>query len=349
MAGVSCVDCVDPALGLMRKRLFAPFRFSYWWRIAILGVLAGELSSSGNSGGGGGNGGKAGIPRSGSGGFDPTWIAQHWNMILWVIGGAIVLTLLCYYISSVLRFVLYEAVLRDKAHIREGFARWNEQGFEYFCFRLVMCVPFAVLAIYLIGMPLLAVIKSGGGGPELFAEIARLVGAVLLVVIVGIVLAIVMVLTKDFVVPQMLYENVSCSEGWGRLWTRIKAEPGSFVGYILLKIVLSIGAMILFFIAMLILGLLVGIPVILAIVAGFVGFKAAGASMFALVAGIALTVVLLLPVIVFCVGFVGAPITVFFPAYSIYFFASRYKPLYDELYPPPPPAVTGSEPAPQSA
>lgn len=323
----------------MRKRLFAPFRFSYWWRIAVLGVLAGELSNGGNGGGGGHNGAQIGSGNPALRHFDPAWIAQHWNLIFGVIGGAIAVGLLCFYIGSVLRFVLYEAVLRDKARIREGFARWSEQGFEYFSFRLILCLPFAALAIYLIIVPLFHVLKAGGGGPELFAAIAKLVGAVVFVVIVGVMLAIALVLTKDFVVPQMMFEGVSCTEGWGRLWTRIKAAPGSFAGYILLKIAIAIGAAIAFFIAMLIVGVIVGVPLVLAIVAGFVGFKAAGASMFAMIAGIAVVVVIAIPVIVFVVGLVGAPITVFFPAYSIYFFASRYRPLYDELYPPAAPAA----------
>ena len=52
MAGISPADCVAPAFNLMQKRLFQPFRFGYWSRIAVLGVLTGELSTSGNGGGG---------------------------------------------------------------------------------------------------------------------------------------------------------------------------------------------------------------------------------------------------------------------------------------------------------
>jgi hypothetical protein len=336
MAGTSCVDCVEPALGLMRKRLFAPFRFSYWWRIAILGVLAGELSSGNKGGGGGGNGLQGKMPHKGMEHFDPAWIAQHWNLIFGLIGGAIVLALLCFYINSVLRFVLYEAVLRDKAHIREGFARWTEQGFEYFCFRLMLSVPFAALAIYLIAMPLFHIFTGGGGKAEVLAELPKLIGAGLLVACLGVMLAIVMVLTKDFVVPQMMFEGVSCTEGWGRLWSRIKAETGSFVAYIVLKIAMAIAAGIAFFVVMLVVGLVVGIPIGAATVASFMGFKAAGASMASLILGGLAMLVIAIPVVIFCVGLLGAPISVFFPAYSIYFFASRYKPLYDELYPPAP-------------
>ena len=249
-----------------------------------------------------------------------------------MIGAIFVLAVLFFYIGSVLRFVLYEAVLRDKASIHEGFARWREQGLEYFSFRLMLVIPYVALAVYLIGLPLLKVLRAGGGGPEIVTAVAQLAGAVFFVLLLGVLLLIVMVLTKDFVVPQMMFERVTCTEGWGRLWTRIKAEPMNYVGYILLKIVLAIAAVIVFVILIVILAVIVAIPAAIAIAVGVVAFKAAAGHILAIVIGVALASLIAVPLIIYCVGFAGAPITVFFPAYSIYFFASRYKPLYDELY-----------------
>ena len=340
MPGISCVDCVGPAFSLMKTRLFQPFRFGFWSRIAVLGVLAGELSF--NSGGSktGHSGGTTTyrIPHSLPHGQASAWIAQHWHAILGVVGAAFLIGLLFFFISSVLRFVLYEAVLRDKARILEGFHRWSEQGFEYFLFRLTMVIPYVAIALYLVGWPLFKVLQSGGGGPEMFAAMAQLVGAALFVGLLGVLLATVMVLTKDFVVPQMIFEQVTCIEGWGRLWIRIRNEPGSFVGYILLKIALSIGALIAFAIAMVITMLILAIPVGVMIAAGVVVFKVVGGGFLAIASTALLAVVIAAPLFIYCVGFVGAPISVFFPAYSIYYFASRYKPLYDELYPQAPPS-----------
>lgn len=333
MAGISSVDCVAPAFSLMRKRLFQPFRFDYWARIAVLGILTGELSFSG-SGGRGNTRTTNRIPPS-IPHFNPSaWIAQHWHVILIAIGAVVLIGVLLLYISSVLRFVLYEAVLRDEAHIRQGFTRWSDLGLEYFSFRLMVVVPYAFIAIYFVGLPLLRVIKSGGGGPELFATIAQLVGAVLLVTFLGFLVAIVMVMTKDFVVPQMMFEGVSCTEGWSRLWLRVKDESGSFAVYILLKIVLSIAGFITFAIALVILLVILAIPLALAIAAAVMVVRTTGLGPLAAIPAILLAVLVGVPGIIFFVGFVGAPITLFFPSYSIYYFASRYKPLYDELYPP---------------
>jgi hypothetical protein len=38
------------------------------------------------------------------------------------------------------------------------------------------------------------------------------------------------------------------------------------------------------------------------------------------------------------ISLISVPAIVFFPAYAIYFFAARYRPLSLVLYPPPPPA-----------
>jgi hypothetical protein len=320
-------------MSLMKKRLFEPFRFGFWSRIAVLGVLAGELSTSGK-GGGGGQGGTTYHPSSAQG-FDPTWIAQHWNFILGGIVVAAAVGLLLFYISSVLRFVLYEAVLRDRAHIREGFARWREHGLDYFTFRLMLVVPFAALAVYLVGLPVIQIIKAGGGGPEIILAFRHLASALLLVVTFGVLLAVALLMTKDFVVPQMMLEGVSCADGWRRLWPQIKAEPTSFMGYILLKIVMAIAAAVALAIGLVIAVIVALIPAGIVAGIGFFIFKTIGGGIPAIAALVALGIVFLLPAIIYCIGFVGAPISVFFPAYSMQFFASRYAPLYKELYPQP--------------
>ena len=41
----------------------------------------------------------------------------------------------------------------------------------------------------------------------------------------------------------------------------------------------------------------------------------------------------------YCVSLISVPVIVFFPAYSIYFFASRYPKLAELIYPAPPPPI----------
>ena len=74
--------------------------------------------------------------------------------------------------------------------------------------------------------------------------------------------AVVHVLTKDFVVPQMALEGIGAVEGWRRLWPMIQAEKGGYAGYVGMKIVLAIGAGIVIGIVSVILAVVVAIPAV---------------------------------------------------------------------------------------
>src|SRR5205823_4467184 len=136
--------------------------------------------------------------------------------------------------------------------------------------------------------------------------------------------AVVLVLTKDFVVPQMALENIDVMEGWRRLWAMMQTNMGSYAAYLATKIGLAIVASILIGIATLILGLIIVIPSLgvglLAVLTG----KAAGLTWNAKTIALAAAIgSLLLAVFLYLVSLISVPAIVFFPAYSMYFFAGR--------------------------
>jgi hypothetical protein len=75
------------------------------------------------------------------------------------------------------------------------------------------------------------------------------------------VIGVVQVLIKDFVVPQMAFDNVSVGEGWRRLWSMMKAEKGGYAGYIGMKIVLAFAAAVILFVVAATVFLVILIPV----------------------------------------------------------------------------------------
>ena len=168
-----------------------------------------------------------------------------------------------------------------------------------------------------------------------------------------VILAVVHVLTKDFVVPQMALEQITAVEGWRRLWMWMKAEKGGYGGYIGMKIVLAIGAGIVLGIVTVIVVLVLLIPIGGVGAVAVIGAIAAGLkwSFFtialAVVAGI-----MVFGLLMFAVSLISVPAIVFFPAYSIYFFAPRYAPLAGLLWPqgapatPPSPVTPPLEPPP---
>ena len=341
---LSAVDCIQPAFQHVRDQLFRPFRFGQWSRLALVGLLAAELYTGGCNF----NGLNIPLPQHPPRGqeflgtspfpdIDPARIAQFAGLIAAVILVAIVLFFVFLYLNSVFRFILFDSVIRKHCSISEGWTRWHRAGRRYFLWQIVLLIASGLFLGVLIGVPL-AVFAALGWFRDLGQHIGRTVlGAILLVgllILFVLVAAAVKLLAKDFLVPIMALDDVDFADGWSRLLAMIRPEPGKYVVYLLLKIVLAIAAAILFGIITLIPSLVLLAPAALAVFAGYkagLGWNVTTISL-AIVFGSMLLLALL-----YVIAFVCAPATIFFPAFSIYFFAPRY-PRLDALLNPPPPA-----------
>lgn len=350
---VSAVDCVQPAIQHTREQLFSRFRWGQWSRLALVGILAAEMHVGGCNFGGfnfpispsqrrGREFMAAPFPH-----IDPARIAQFAGLILAIVFLAIILFFVFLYISSVFRFILFDSVLRRQCSIGEGWRRWHRAGGRLFLWQLVFQISAGLFFLFLVGVPLAVALAAGWmENPE--QKLGRLLGGVIL--LVGLVLvfvlaaAVVQILTKDFLVPIMALEDVDFADGWSRLLTLIRLEPGRYALYLLLKIVLSIAAAILFGIIAIIPVLVIAIPAVIAVLLG----KSAGLGWS--VTTISLAVIfgtLLLLALIYLIALVSVPATVFFPAYSIYFFASRYPNLDALLHPAPAPTTPESPALPE--
>jgi hypothetical protein len=203
-------------------------------------------------------------------------------------------------------------------------------------FLLAMGVGLTVL----VGIPAALALAAGWlQAPKQHMIPLILGGMLLFFVVMGFILLslVVHVMTKDFVVPEMALENISAIEGWRRLLPMLQAEKGSYAGYIGMKIVMSLGAAVVVGIITFIVLLIFLIPVggfgVIAVMAG----KTAGLTWNLYTITLAVVVgCVVLAVVLYVVSLISVPAIVFFPAYSIYFFASRY-PALDALLRPPPP------------
>jgi uncharacterized membrane protein len=335
----SATDAISPAIEHTKRQLFGPFRLGQWMRLALVGLLAGELSSSGCKPNNFSNltRGSENFPKGSLSGIDPVLIA---GLVAVVVVAAFVLGILLMYISSVMRFILFDSVLAKECHIREGWSRRQGPGFRYFLWRLLYALAMFGGLIVLLGIPAALALAMGWlSDPKQHVAPLVLGGIVLFFAIMAflIAMAVIYVLTKDFVVPQMALENIGAMEGWSRLWAMMKTEKSSYAGYIGMKIVLAIVAGLIFGILGFIVVLIILIPAAGVAVAAVLGGKAAGLGWtagtitLAVVAGCVLLAVFLL-----VTALISVPVIVFFPAYSIYFFAARYQALSAVLYPAPP-------------
>jgi hypothetical protein len=344
---VSAVDCIQPAIQHAREQLFRPFRWGQWFRLALVGILAAELHTGGCNFGNfnlpishpqrGGNGFlPSGFPPAGFPHIDPARIAQFAGLIVIAILLGMVLFFVFLYISSVFRFILFDSVLRRQCSIGEGWNRWHRAGRRFFLWQLVFQIAVILFFVVLVGVSVAVAAAAGwirAPGQHVAGMVAGVILLIGVVMVFALAAAAVQVLAKDFLVPLMALENLDFADGWSRLLAMIRPEPGKYAIYLLLKLVLIIAAAILFGLIAIIPSLILVLPGVVVVLLG----HAAGLGWN--VTTISLTVIfgtLLLLALIYVIAWVSVPATVFFPAYSIYFFASRYPNLDALLHPAPP-------------
>jgi len=349
---ISAVDTITLAFQHTKRQLLQPFRFWQWTRLALVGLLAGEMGSGGGS---------FRFPssfnvpqQSGSsrhflgspfGSVDPALLVV---LIAVIVTAALVFGVIMMYISSVMRFILFDSVLAKECHIRQGWNRRQGPGWRYFVWQLVyMLATFGGLVV-LVGIPAGLAYAMGWFKQPSQHVLGLVLGGVVVFFLFAafmVTAAVVYVLIKDFVVPQMALEGIGVMEGWRRLWPMLQGEKSGYAGYIGMKIVLAIGAGIVIGIASLILVLMLAIPTAAVVLGAIFAGKSAGLTWNVFTITIAVVVgCVLFALLMYVLALISVPAIVFFPAYSIYFFAPRYRALSLALYPPPPPLAAPPEP-----
>lgn len=334
---ISAIDAISPAFQHARQQLFQPFRAGQWLRLALVGLLAGELTS-------GGCNTNFQVPQRTNHFMAPALpqinpVAMA-GLIALLIGLGAVLYVLFLYVNSVMRFILFDSVIARHCEIRRGWNRRQRPGVRFFVWQLAFLVAVMVGMTILIGIPAAIALAAGWlSNPKQHMVPLILGGMVLFLVFMVFVLLVMVVhvLTKDFVIPQMALEDLSAFQAWKRLLPMLGSEKGPYVGYLLMKIVMALGVAVVVGIIAFIVILIMLIPVGGVGAAVVLAGKAAGLQWNLYT--ITLTVLagcVLLALILYVMSVISVPAIVFFPAYSIYFFASRYPALDAVVHPAPP-------------
>lgn len=338
---ISAVDAISPAFQHTKQQLLQPFRMGQWARLALVGFLAGELSS----GGGCNSGFQLPTRTSGTQRFLELPLssgnpALYAGLIALLIVAGLVLFVLLIYVSSVMRFILFDSVVAKHCRIRRGWTLRQKPGWRYFVWQIVFSLVMLAGLTILIGIPAAIALALGWWKAPSQHLLPLILGgtALFLLFMTFVILALVVhVLTKDFVVPQMALEEISAVEGWRQLIPRLKAEKGGYAGYIGMKIVMALGAAVILGIIAAIVIFVLLVPVGALSVALVLAGKAAGLTWNVYTITLAVVVgCILVAAILYLLALISVPAMVFFPAYSIYFFAARYPALSAVLYPPPP-------------
>jgi hypothetical protein len=256
----------------MKNALFKPFDLHKWLVVGFNAFLASLLE---------GHNGSGGSRASESGDFG--WHGffhfpqRAWNWLMdhpgWFVGIIfltvllIALVIFLNWVSSRGKFMFLDNVVWDKAEIAKPWKEYAKESNSLFLWRLIFgfCV-FGVLILYFVFL-------FGAGGvlyerlDSPAVPILFIIGWGLVFLVLITILGYISLFLTDFVVPIMYKERISAVAAWSRFLALFRKAPLHFLGFGLLIFVLGI----LFFIAVVVAGVLTCCIGLLLIIIPYVG------------------------------------------------------------------------------
>ncbi|HEX5234245.1 MAG TPA: hypothetical protein VFW25_02835 [Silvibacterium sp.] len=332
MLAISAVDAISPAIQRTKFFLFRGVRMGTYLKLCLVAIITESVGGSFHFGTTGGH-----APNQ--------WLIPHPAAALTpgsVAGLAaalvvfIVVFFVVYYLITRLRFAYFHCLIHNTKEIRPGWRLYRAQARRFFWLSVYVGVCI-LLALALAVLPFVAAFwklsRSTPAGGHADVGVILALALPLIPIILLAVLAVIAagLILRDMMLPHFALENARAGEAWRAVWTRIKAEKGSFFVYALLRIVLPIAALIGLLIVLVIPGFLFVAAVTM--VEGGIQASFSGA-----VSGIFLEVLIgmgALAIALFAGISVGGPLGTAIREYALLFYGSRYRPLGDLLAPPP--------------
>ncbi|WP_254821526.1 DUF7544 domain-containing protein [Haloglomus halophilum] len=244
------IDDLDDALEATRSFL-TPVEPRTWLKLALIAFFVGVPGASfpGFQTSGSGTGSGEPIPPGSTPNVDIG--PQLWLVVGAVVAAVLLLGLLFLFVSSVMEFVLVDAVRSETVALRRFWSdRWR-QGARLFGFRLVLGVVVLGSLLLVIGPVVLSALDIGPA--SIGVSLAFLLLLIPVFLVLSLVAALVNAFTTAFVVPIMMAEDRGVLSGWRRLWSSLRGEWKQYLAYAVVGFLLSATA-----------GVLVGIVVALA-------------------------------------------------------------------------------------
>jgi hypothetical protein len=339
MFPISAADAVSPAIQRTRTFLFRPFRLGTYLKLCLVALITEGVGGSGNFN----TGSHYTNHKTTVGSFAP--FAFTPERIAEAVFASLLVMLLClwlFYLITRLRFAFFHCLIHNIKEIRPGWHIYREPATRFFWLNVVVGLCFLLL-LALIAIPFIAGFLglfhnvAADGHPDvgsILALVLPLIPIILVLVLGGIAVDVIL---RDLMLPHYALENATAGQAWSAVWARIRAAKGSFLGYAVLRVLLPIVAMIGLFI-ILILPAIIFVVIVAAVeVAIHVAFSGAAGT----TAMIGIFLQVLVGVIAFAAALlawivIGGPLSTAIRQYALVFYGSRYQPLGNILFPPPP-------------
>ena len=245
---ISFVDPLSRAVKRMRQTLFQPFDLVKWLVLGFSAWLAGLAS---------GAGGGTGFSNLDRRDWDHpgevlrdlghTWDRLLDNVFLLPLGMllisfALAIVLLLLWVSSRAKFIFLDNVVHDRAHIVEPWKRFQQLGNSLFLWRFgfIAACFLVLMAVALLIMAPAATLSINDAVRGL--SFAGMLLGVLLVSVIAVVIAYILLLLENFIVPMMYRFDLRATEAWRAFLPWLRAYPGWFLLYGLFILLVAIPA-----------------------------------------------------------------------------------------------------------
>lgn len=256
---VTAVQAFSRAWDDTLKFLFRPLDVTRWFWLSFMCMFLGGGTSSAAF-----NWSLGSLP--GNAGFDRVlgvvrqYVFGHLWLVIPAVTLALCLALALLYLRTAFRFLLVDALVTRQVRLAAAWAETRSLGRSYFGWLLATLVLVGValtLGAFAV-FPHLRSLAAARIRPLAFWT--TLIALLLADILVGLLLALMITLTDDLVVPIMYAEGVPLLPAWKRLWRALCAEAGGFVVYVLLRfaVAVAVGAATLFFLFPVLVGLFSG-------------------------------------------------------------------------------------------
>jgi hypothetical protein len=335
MRALSAADAISPAINRTREFLFAPpFRWTTFLKLCLVAAITEGIGTNLRSQA------NQHHPSASPGDvifhFTPVMIAAIVAMSLLLIFVGVVIA----YFVTRLRFAYFHCLVTNTRLIRPGWELYRPQANRFFWMNIVVGLCFLLMVGLMVSPFIPGFVRffqgmQASGRPDvglLLSVALPLIPIFLLIVLVAILLDIVL---RDWMLPHYALDDAKAGQAWAAVWERVTVEKGTFVAYVVLRLVLPIIAFIGMFLVLLIPSLVLLGSVAAAEYAIHTAFASASGpiSVIGILLEVFIGAIALGCAIVIGIS-IGGPISTALREYALMFYGSRYPKLGEMLFPP---------------
>jgi len=334
MQVLSATEAIAPAFKRAWEQIYRPFRVGGSWKMAAIGLVSGFAMIYLPS-----------IPAMGSHALSPD-VPNSARVIIGIVQAfmgffCVVLSILIFgifYLGARMQFVLLETIATRQTAVAPLWRKYGDRTWRWVGIKLIpsafLVLPFVFfMQSFSQKVAAIQAAQMQPGQPPNFHFVFAVWGVIAGIWFLGSLAIFASSLIGDFLLPPVALENSSLALACNRFGRAFTEDPGAFLLYVFLKMILfPIAAICGYMIA----GFVIGIPTVVVVVLGVIAFHLAHglAAHIALGLCCALAVLLMLAYMVYVYVMIVGTIVTFFQSFGMYFYGGRYQPLGDLMEPP---------------